>query len=154
MHRKKLLVLVCVLSVAAALSWGNQASAQVIPAGAAGFNPNVDYTKPNYAYSPNIRKFVNSLPGLGAAGCTLGSPLGTGTCNENNLGQYIPVAVPDTTTYPGSDYYVIGATQYTQKMHTDLPATTLRGYRQENATDPRIQNVNQYLGPRHHRQVI
>ena len=41
-----------------------------------------------------IRKFVDTLPGLTAAGA-------------NNLGQYIPVAVADTTTFPGSDYYEI-----------------------------------------------
>ncbi|MCX7107383.1 MAG: multicopper oxidase domain-containing protein [Methylococcales bacterium] len=41
----------------------------------------------------------------------------------------IPVAVPDTTTYPGSDYYEIGVVEYTQRMHSDLAkATTLRGY--------------------------
>ncbi len=62
-----------------------------------------------------IRKFVDSLPGLTAAGA-------------NDLGQYIPVAVADTTTYPGSDYYEIGLVQYTEKLHADLPATTLRGY--------------------------
>ncbi|HUW11367.1 MAG TPA: hypothetical protein VM537_16670, partial [Anaerolineae bacterium] len=39
-----------------------------------------------------IRKFMDGLPGLGPAGA-------------NNLGQYIPVAVPDKATYPGSDYY-------------------------------------------------
>ncbi|HET7833141.1 MAG TPA: choice-of-anchor D domain-containing protein [Gallionella sp.] len=63
-----------------------------------------------------LRKFVDTLPGLGAAGA-------------NNLGQYIPVAVPDKTAYPGSDYYEIGIVEYTEKMHSDLPkATTLRGY--------------------------
>ena len=46
----------------------------------------------------------------------------------NNLGQYIPVAVADTTTYPGSDYYEIALVEYEEKMHTDLPATRLRGY--------------------------
>jgi hypothetical protein len=60
------------------------------PAGI-GFNPVVNYTLPNFAQSPNIRKFVDGLPGLGAA-------------NKNNLGQYIQIAVPDTTSYPGSDY--------------------------------------------------
>ncbi len=60
-----------------------------------GFNPAVDYTLPNFSQSPNIRKFMDSLPGLSAA-------------NKNNLGQYIPVAVPNTTTYPGSDFYDIG----------------------------------------------
>jgi len=42
------------------------------------------------------------------------------------------VAVPDTTSHPGSDYYEIGLVQYTQKLHTDLPPTTLRGYVQLN----------------------
>lgn len=55
------------------------------------------------------------------------------------------MAVPDTTTYPGSDYYVIELVEYTEKMHTDLLATKLRGYRQANAaggpTPPH------YLGP-------
>ncbi len=47
----------------------------------------------------------------------------------NNLGNSIPVAVPDTTTYPGSDYYELAVVDYTQKMHSDLAkATTLRGY--------------------------
>ncbi len=62
-----------------------------------------------------IRKFVDDLPLVGPSGA-------------NKLGQYIPVAVPDITTYPGSDYYEIGVVQYREKMHSDLPATLLRGY--------------------------
>ena len=68
-----------------------------------------------------IQKFVDSLPGLGRTGA-------------NDLGQYIPVAVPDTTTFPlagstpAADYYEIALVQYTEKMNKDLPATTLRGY--------------------------
>src|SRR5690242_3544368 len=64
------------------------------------------WTTPNYANSPlpefnsdgtikkgtGIRKFVDTLPGLGST-------------KANNLGQYIPIAIPDTTTYPGTDYY-------------------------------------------------
>ncbi len=38
-----------------------------------GFNPVVDYTIPNFAQSPSIRKFVDSLPGLGIQGCTPGT---------------------------------------------------------------------------------
>lgn len=83
-----------------------------------------------YNSVPGLRKFVDSLPGLGAA-------------NANDLGQYIPVAVPDTTTYPGSDYYVIGLGEYTEQLHADLPPTKLRGYRQENGPDNRYS----YLGP-------
>jgi len=66
-------------------------------------------------YSGGIRKFVDGLPGIGEA-------------SANNLGQYIPVAERDFTTYPGSDYYEIAVVQYTEKMHSDLPPTKLRGY--------------------------
>ena len=77
-----------------------------------------------------IKKFVNELPGLGAGAA-------------NNLGQYIPVAVPDTSAYPGSDYYVIELGEYTEQMHSDLPPTTLRGYRQANMGG----TPYNYLGP-------
>jgi hypothetical protein len=83
---------------------------------------------PNWALSPlpfknlstgvvtgGIKKFVNRLPGLGEA-------------NANDLGNFLPVAVPDTTTYADADYYEIGLVQYRQKMHSDLPPTLLRGY--------------------------
>ncbi len=65
--------------------------------------------------TPGIKKFVDTLPGLGPTGA-------------NNLGQYIPVAVADTTTYPGTDYYEIAVVQYRMKMHSSLPPTLLRGY--------------------------
>ncbi|MEI6808444.1 MAG: hypothetical protein WCN95_06955 [bacterium] len=71
--------------------------------------------------TPGIRKFVDTLPQFGP---TLEDPVG----HANNLGQYIPVAVPDTTTYPGSDYYEIAVVQYREKMHSSLPPTLLRGY--------------------------
>jgi hypothetical protein len=64
-----------------------------------------------------IRKFVDGLPGLGVA-------------NANALGQYIPVAIPDTTTFLNTDYYEIELGQYTEQLHSDLPPTTLNGYRQ------------------------
>lgn len=73
-------------------------------------------TSPGAGYlTPGIKKFVDTLPGQGEA-------------NANDLGQYIPVAVPDTTTYPGTDYYEIAVVQYRMKFHRDLPATLLRGY--------------------------
>ena len=70
------------------------------------------------AVSGGIRKFVDGLPGLNA---------------PNNLGQQIPVAVPDITTYPNSDYYEIAVVQFREQMHTDLPGefgtgTLHRGY--------------------------
>lgn len=94
----------------------------------------------NWANSPLLRKFVDALPGVGAAAA-------------NDLGQYIPVAVPDTTTYPGSDFYEIAVRQYSEKLHRDLPQTRLRGYVQLNqGTDANGQNAVEpaaihYLGP-------
>ena len=94
----------------------------------------------NWANSPPIRKFVDSLPGTGAAAA-------------NDLGQYIPVAVPDTVTYPGSDYYEIAVREFSQQFHRDLPKTRLRGYVQLNrGTDANGQNTVEpaairYLGP-------
>ena len=68
-----------------------------------------------------MRKFVDSLPGLTFAGI-------------NNLGQYIPLGVADTATYPNSDYYEIALVEYTEKMHLDLPPTRQRGYVQLSTT--------------------
>ena len=95
---------------------------------------------PNWAYSPLLRKFVDGLPGLGSG-------------KANNLGQFMPIAKPDTRTYPGSDYYEIELRQFKEKLHSDLPATTLRGYVQVNkGTDAAGHNTLKpdsihYLGP-------
>ncbi|TDC70772.1 hypothetical protein E1193_29575 [Micromonospora sp. KC606] len=93
---------------------------------------------PNHAHSPlptldatgqvvpgtGIRKFVDALPLPGPSART-------------GLGGQLPVAVPDTTRYPGCDYYEIALAEYTQRLHRDLPTTRLRGYRQLNlGTDP------------------
>jgi FtsP/CotA-like multicopper oxidase with cupredoxin domain len=105
-------------------------SLSVQPPVGLGVNRAVNINLPNFANSPNLRKFVDSLPGLGSAA-------------TNNLGQCIPVAVPDTNSYPGSDYYEIALVEYTEKMHSDLPPTKLRGYVQKNGGDPNPH----YLGP-------
>jgi PKD repeat protein/FtsP/CotA-like multicopper oxidase with cupredoxin domain len=84
-------------------------------------------------FTSGMRKFVDTLPGLNAAG-------------QNNLGQYIPVAIPDKLTYPGSDYYEIELGEYKEKMHSDLPPTTLRGYRQTNTADATVSKFHS-LGP-------
>ena len=65
--------------------------------------------------TPGLKKFVDTLAGMGPD-------------KANSLGQYIPTAVPDTTTYPGTDYYEIGLVQYRQQFSSQLPATLLRGY--------------------------
>ncbi len=94
-----------------------------------------------------MRKFVDGLPGLGFPGCVMSNPCGTGSCHENNLCQYIPVAQaepPATNPFPGSDYYEIGLRDYTPQMHSDLPGPTqIRGYYQKNGVD----HSSQYLGP-------
>jgi FtsP/CotA-like multicopper oxidase with cupredoxin domain len=102
---------------------------------------------PNYANSPlpalmldsngaiigtvpgtGLRKFVDPLPPMG---CTQGAT------------KCIPVAVPDVVTFPGSDYYEIEVTQFSEKMHSDLPATTIRGYKQVNyGTDTSVCGSN------------
>jgi FtsP/CotA-like multicopper oxidase with cupredoxin domain len=68
-----------------------------------------------YIAPGGIKKFIDTLPGLGAD-------------HANNLGQYIPVAVADTTTFTNADYYEIAVVQYQEQMHSNLPPTTLRGY--------------------------
>jgi len=123
---------------------GNTESASAVPA--PGGTPDYFGIYPNYANSPlptvvggsvvpgtGMRKFVDSLPGLGYA-------------NRNDLGQYIPVAVPDQSRYANCDYYEIELNQYTEQLHKDLPVTTLRGYRQTNTSDPNVSKFS-YLGP-------
>ncbi len=68
-----------------------------------------------YTSGTGIKKFQDTLPGLTEA-------------NKNNLGQYLPVAQPDTTTFPNADYYVIGVVQHREQMSSSLPATLLREY--------------------------
>jgi len=92
---------------------GASATASVAVLGAV---TGITVTAPGAGYlTPGLKKFVDTLPGLGPTAA-------------NNLGQYIPVAVPDTTTYPGSDYYEIAIVQYRQKFASSLPETLLRGY--------------------------
>ncbi len=95
---------------------GGGGSGAAATAGISGSVGSVTVTNGGAGYvSGGIRKFVDSLPGLGSD-------------NANNLGQYIPVAIPDTTTYPGSDYYEIGLIQYRERLSSDLAPTLLRGY--------------------------
>ncbi len=69
----------------------------------------------NVVPGTGIRKFVDSLSGITPAGA-------------NNLGNYVSIAKPDTTTYPGSDYYEIAVVEYFHKFSSDLAPTRLRGY--------------------------
>jgi FtsP/CotA-like multicopper oxidase with cupredoxin domain len=82
-----------------------------------------------------IRKFVDTLPGL----CALGQ--------RNGLGSCLPVAVPDRATFPDSDYYELGVTEYQTRFHSDIPQPAKeRGFLQLNTTDPDA-SKNAFLGP-------
>lgn len=70
---------------------------------------------PNWAFSPPLTKFIDKMAGLGPAGA-------------NALGQYIPVAVADTATFAGSDYYEIAVVEYAEQLHSEMPPTKHRGY--------------------------
>lgn len=75
----------------------------------------IDMSPGKVTITGGIKKFVDGLPGVGAGAA-------------NKLNQYISVTVPDTNTYSGADYYEIALVEFTEKMHSDLPATKLRGY--------------------------
>ncbi|HEY1272415.1 MAG TPA: twin-arginine translocation signal domain-containing protein, partial [Terriglobales bacterium] len=69
-----------------------------------------------FSQTTPLRKFLIGLPGLGPGGA-------------NEMGNYIPVLSPDTTTFRGSDLYRITMGQFTQHLHPDLPGPTkLWGY--------------------------
>jgi FtsP/CotA-like multicopper oxidase with cupredoxin domain len=68
-------------------------------------------------------KFVDGLPGLGPAGAN-------SNIQAHGTGQYIPVAVAEPVTISGqaADYYEIALVEFTEKLHSSLPPTRLRGY--------------------------
>jgi len=80
--------------------------------------------------SPILNKFVDSLPGLTAAG-------------QNNLGQYLPLMTPDTAAFPGSDYYRMQGSQFTVQMHSQLSPTPVWGYSKGDALGD---TAKRYLG--------
>jgi len=133
-----------------------------------GPNPAVNYNFPNFANSPlptvvggvvtpntGIRKFVDSLSVPG----TYAAP------GANGIGQFIPIATPQTppnvngvppTWAATDDYYEIALVEYVEQMHSDLPpvvgakiggtgGTKLRGYVQEANGVP--MGDPHYLGP-------
>ncbi|MCE1229624.1 MAG: multicopper oxidase domain-containing protein [Firmicutes bacterium] len=103
--------------------------------------PQPDYmfgTASNWHNTKPIRKFVDTLPGLGPA-------------HANNLGNFIPVAQPVTGVYSdGSDYYEMAVVEYTQKVHSDLQPTRFRGYKDTGSQAQGTTNggnSTNYLGP-------
>ena len=87
---------------------------------------------------------IEDLSGTGAAvTAAIGGPLTGGIRKFVDPLPNIPIAVPATLL--GDDYYEIELGEYSQKMHTDLPPTKLRGYRQTNTAGPASQF--HYLAP-------
>ncbi|MSN26123.1 MAG: multicopper oxidase domain-containing protein [Geobacter sp.] len=90
----------------------------------------------NVSATGGIKKFQDGLPLLCNPSVVAPAP---GNCDvaKNNLGQYLPLAVPDTTTFttagghgPDADYYVIALVQHRERMNSSLPpaGTLLREY--------------------------
>jgi FtsP/CotA-like multicopper oxidase with cupredoxin domain len=96
--------------------------------------PGVNYDIPNYANSPILTKFKDSLPGLTAGGAAVPGFYS----GANNLGLSIPVGVAMSTNIGATPppagvptdgaYYEIALLDYTNQMHSDLGMTLLRGY--------------------------
>ncbi|OGO28655.1 MAG: hypothetical protein A2136_07580 [Chloroflexi bacterium RBG_16_54_11] len=95
----------------------------------------ITVTNPGSGYltQGGIKKFQDGLPVLCIPTANFSECAGV----ANNLGQYIPIAVPDTTTFTiangfaaDADYYVIALIQHRERMSSSLPATgsLLRGY--------------------------
>jgi spore coat protein A len=120
MNRRKFVKLMGIAAATAAIPWKFNLRR--------GFTLNRAYA---FSQSPILRKFVDSLPGLTSA-------------NQNNLGQYLTVMTPDIAAFPGSDYYKIVGSQFTQQVHSDLPGpTTFWGYAQDGGPGDTAQK---YLG--------
>ena len=91
----------------------------------------ITMTRPAFVQSPIVRKFITTLPGLGAS-------------NANNIGQFIPVATKKTQSFAGlkTDVYDLAVSPFREQMHPDLPGETeLYGY-----SDDRPLAAKQYLG--------
>ncbi|MEI7619454.1 MAG: Ig-like domain repeat protein [Actinomycetota bacterium] len=104
---------VTITNAVAPFDRGATATATIAAKGAV-ISINVDHAGSGYI-TPGIKKFIDTLPGLGAS-------------TANNLGEYIPVGQPDTTTYPGTDYYEIAVVQYRHTFASDIAPTIVRGY--------------------------
>lgn len=111
-----------------------------IPTPTPGGIPDYFGSYPNYSLSPILPKFVDSLPGL-----TSLAGVGPGF-GKNNINNYLPIAAPDTTSYPGSDYYEIGLVEYSGQFHSKLGKTKLRGYVQLNTVDKNGAPLTDLLG--------
>jgi FtsP/CotA-like multicopper oxidase with cupredoxin domain len=124
MERKRLLILLVLAAALLALPWGaGTARAQLtwmqpIP------NPDIDYSKPNYAYSPILKKFMDPLP---------------------MVGTEIPLATAGPSIN-GDETYYIGLKDFTWQFHSQLPPSKIRGYYQTDEAGTTV-GAHSYLGP-------
>jgi len=93
----------------------------------AGFAGWIAASRYSFANGRGITKFAVTLPGLGRDGA-------------NNIGNYLPLLSPDTSTFPGTDYYNVAAGQFTQTLHPSIGETRFWGYADAKTRDQR------YLG--------
>jgi FtsP/CotA-like multicopper oxidase with cupredoxin domain len=97
-----------------------------------------------YVTTGGIKKFQDGLPVLCIPTTNFADCSDPTTGVANNLGQYIPIGVADTTTFSttngfalGADYYVIALVQHREQMNSSLPATgtLMREYVQLETTE-------------------
>ena len=95
-----------------------------------------------FAQTPtNLRKFYHALPGLGPTG-------------KNEIGQYLPVATPNTRACPGADFYRIIMGQHRELLHPDLPGPTkLWGYADGTNTLPNFKYLGGVIAAKRNRPV-
>ncbi len=121
-----------------------QATATVV----AGRITAINVTASGAGYSAPVVTIDDATGSGASASAVLGGPFAGGLRKFVDRLPTLAVAVPDKTTYPGSDYYVIELGQYSMSMHTDLSnLTTLRGYRQVNVASSSPASKYSYLGP-------
>ncbi len=82
--------------------------------------------------APEAPPSFASLEGITAAGA-------------NNLGNYVSIATPDQTSYPGSDYYEIAVVEFYHKFNSDLPPTRVRGYVQLETANFKVLQASQHV---------
>ncbi len=110
---------------------GSGATATATADPATGTITGVTITSGGTGYTAPVVYVSNATAPQGANAqieATIGGTLTGGIRKFMSALPSISVAVPDKTTYPGSDYYEIELRQYTEQMNPDLPPTTLRGY--------------------------
>ncbi len=83
-----------------------------------------------------IKKFQDQLPVPCDPASATGCPTAAGA-------KFLPVAVPDTSTYPDADTFEIALVQYRTRFSSDLSPTLTRGYVQ--LETPANQAISQHV---------